>query len=125
MENDRKRIKRSAKRPPSIEINRAPKRTPSSMRCRCPWKKSWRKVRFLIKPSSQTMRVLEMLRAARSEGRDVSVVDFCLAVIPAYNARIRQLRLLGYEILNYRRCGEGNTLRSTYALKFDPERDRR
>jgi hypothetical protein len=72
---------------------------------------------------SQMNLVLAMLRQAREDARTVNIYEFMDAHVATYCARIRDLRLRGFVILNVLAyCGDGAP-RSSYRLIHDPEVD--
>lgn len=75
-------------------------------------------------PESQCTRILELLRRARDENRSLELPEILQLRIAQFCARIRELRLRGFDIENELSRDEKRRVCSRYFLKYDPERDR-
>ena len=75
------------------------------------------------KTLTQAELTVEMLRAARTEGRALELPEIMAAGIAQHGARFNEIRARGFVVENeLERSADGRVL-SRYWLRYDPERD--
>lgn len=72
---------------------------------------------------SQRLKILEMLRIARFEGREVEIPEFLRAGIAHFTTRILELRRRRFVIEDRMWRDDSGRIFSTYRLTEDPEFD--